>query len=330
MVEALEEFKKIAGSKSQWGLVIIDRTAPDTIYTATNGSPLLIGFSAQEDEILVVSERIAFEKHVNCFFPSNDNEVFELKVNEIPQLKEKMRDRLTHITEPQKVELRPPAQYKNCYYAALASEYFFKKLRCFRKVNLVDPVEMEASDITENETVVLISQSGETKDLISIVGDCKHRESVKTIGIINVEGSTLARKVDYPIYIKVGREVCVAATKSFFHQVLNLIRNKESLYLLGKRESMAIAREAALKIKELNYIHAEALGACEMKHGPIALIESDRKLETAVILFVLRGETFTVMMNALDQMHSRNAFVIIITDCEEDIEEQHRREVEKI
>jgi glucosamine 6-phosphate synthetase-like amidotransferase/phosphosugar isomerase protein len=36
------------------------------------------------------------------------------------------------------------------------------------------------------------------------------------------------------------------------------------------------------------------------------------------------------MMNALDQMHSRNAYVIIITDCEEEIEEQHKREVEKI
>ena len=47
---------------------------------------------------------------------------------------------------------------------------------------------------------------------------------MKTIGVINVEGSTLARKVDFPIYIKVGREVAVAATKSMFHQVLNLIR----------------------------------------------------------------------------------------------------------
>ena len=34
----------------------------------------------------------------------------------------------------------------------------------------------------------------------------------------------MARKVDFPIYIKVGREVCVAATKSFFHQVLNMIQ----------------------------------------------------------------------------------------------------------
>jgi len=127
----------------------------------------------------------------------------------------------------------------------------------------------------------------------------KRRKRVNTIGIINVEGSTIARKVDFPIYIGVGREVCVAATKSFFHQTLNLIqfstevaeqkksapmelieairselreipdqvqniidenlekctelakilKDKTSLFLLGKRESMAIAKEAALKIK---------------------------------------------------------------------------------
>jgi glucosamine 6-phosphate synthetase-like amidotransferase/phosphosugar isomerase protein len=56
--------------------VIIDREFPDVIYTATNGSPLLIGFSPEEDEIMVVSERIALEKHANCFFESKDNEIF--------------------------------------------------------------------------------------------------------------------------------------------------------------------------------------------------------------------------------------------------------------
>ncbi len=65
----------------------------------------------------------------------------------------------------------------------------------------------------------------------------------------------------------------------------------------------------------MNYIHAEALGACEMKHGPIALIESDKKAETAVILFVFNNETYEVLMNAVDQMASRNALVIIVTDC---------------
>ena len=91
------------------------------------------------------------------------------------------------------------------YYAATSAEHFFKSLKCFKKLNIKDPAELHETNIDDNETVVLISQSGETKDLINIVGDCKKKEKVTTIGIINVEGSTLARKVDYPIYIKVGQ-----------------------------------------------------------------------------------------------------------------------------
>lgn len=91
------------------------------------------------------------------------------------------------------------------YHAATASEHFFKALRCFKKVLITDPAELQKDDIDDNETTLLISQSGETKDLIKIVDACKSKKKVTTIGIINVEGSTLARKVDYPIYIKVGR-----------------------------------------------------------------------------------------------------------------------------
>ena len=87
------------------------------------------------------------------------------------------------------------------------------------------------------------------------------------------------------------------------------------MYLLAMRESLGIAKEAALKIKELNYIHAEALGACEMKHGPIALIDSSKMKETLVFLFVLDNETYEPLMNAVDQMRSRNANVILVTDC---------------
>lgn len=98
-----------------------------------------------------------------------------------------------------------------------------------------------------------------------------------------------------------------------------VLYKKESIYLLAKRESLAIAKEAALKIKELNYIHAEALGASEMKHGPIALIDSDKPKSTTVIMFVLDNETYEPLMNAVDQMRSRNAQVIIVTDCKEKI-----------
>ena len=55
VVEALRSFGKVAGAESQWGLVLVDREQPDKIYTYTNGSPLLIGFSKAEDQIYVVS-----------------------------------------------------------------------------------------------------------------------------------------------------------------------------------------------------------------------------------------------------------------------------------
>lgn len=91
------------------------------------------------------------------------------------------------------------------YFAAYASEPFFKRLKCFKKFNITDPAELDQHDITEDETVVVISQSGETKDLIMIVDEMRKKDKVNTIGIINVEGSTMARKVDFPIYIGVGR-----------------------------------------------------------------------------------------------------------------------------
>ena len=44
--------------------------------------------------------------------------------------------------------------------------------------------------------------------------------------------------------------------------------------ILGKGDGLFIAKEGALKIKEITYIHAEAFSAGEMKHGPIALIDN--------------------------------------------------------
>jgi glucosamine--fructose-6-phosphate aminotransferase (isomerizing) len=51
---------------------------------------------------------------------------------------------------------------------------------------------------------------------------------------------------------------------------------KDSVYILAKGACISIAREGALKLKETTYIHAEAICAGEMKHGPIAMIDSDK------------------------------------------------------
>ena len=61
------------------------------------------------------------------------------------------------------------------------------------------------------------------------------------------------------------------------HSILNSIVEKlsssKSCFILGKGYSEAIAREAALKIKELSYLHVEAYNTSSLKHGPLAVIE---------------------------------------------------------
>jgi glucosamine 6-phosphate synthetase-like amidotransferase/phosphosugar isomerase protein len=57
------------------------------------------------------------------------------------------------------------------------------------------------------------------------------------------------------------------------------------------------------------------MGACEMKHGPIALVASDKPQETVVFLFVLDNDTFPLLMYNLDHMHSIKSYVVVITDC---------------
>ena len=87
-------------------------------------------------------------------------------------------------------------------------------------------------------------------------------------------------------------------------------------------------REGALKLKEIAYIHAESFVSGEIKHGPIALIESGVPLKTKsnipdvfmmliriVILIILDDNTFTDMQHALTEVKANHAYTIVITDC---------------
>lgn len=56
-----------------------------------------------------------------------------------------------------------------------------------------------------------------------------------------------------------------------------------------------IAKEGALKLKELTYIHAEAFSAGELKHGPLALIDPDQPEKTVVFFLILEDENLAHM-----------------------------------
>ena len=109
------------------------------------------------------------------------------------------------------------------YYAALYGMYFFKQICIFNTVQVFDGADFNEFDIPHigNTAFILVSQSGETKDLHRCIEIAKNKNIV-TIGIINVVDSLIAREVDCGIYCNAGKEVGVASTKAFTSQVVCL------------------------------------------------------------------------------------------------------------
>ena len=245
------------------------------------------------------------------------------------------------------------------YHAALCGIHYFKDLCNFNTIQIVDGAEFTEKDIPKfgNTALVMLSQSGETKDLHRCI-DIGKDNDLFIIGVINVVDSMIARESNCGCYLNAGREVGVASTKSFTNQVILLsmmavwfsqihdknsnkrrnyieclrklpydikktiessnenkdmmvdLLNKPSLFVLGKGKGEAIAREGALKIKEITYIHAEGYSGSALKHGPFALLDEN----LPVILIAPLNEHYAKMNNAYEEIKSRYAPILFITD----------------
>ena len=109
------------------------------------------------------------------------------------------------------------------FHAGLYASYFFKNICNFNTVQVFDGAEFNYMDIPRigKTAFILISQSGETKDLHRCI-DIAKKYNIFTIGVINVVDSLIAREVDCGIYCNAGREIGVASTKAFTSQVICL------------------------------------------------------------------------------------------------------------
>jgi len=94
--------------------------------------------------------------------------------------------------------------------------------------------------------------------------------------------------------------------KNFVYQLYN----KKSIFILGKGNLEAIAKESSLKIKEVSYIHAEGYSGSSLKHGPFGLLEKD----FPVILIDSDQNHYSKMINVYEEIKSRHANVITITN----------------
>jgi len=106
-------------------------------------------------------------------------------------------------------------------------------------------------------------------------------------------------------------EKTIQTTESIIRdEIVPLFKDRKSCFLLGKGKCESIAREGALKIKEISYIHAEGYSTSSLKHGPFALLEPN----FPVVLIAPDDEHYAKSMNAYEEIRSRHATVIMITD----------------
>lgn len=232
------------------------------------------------------------------------------------------------------------------YHAAMVGRIFFREL-----LNIPAVVEYASDLVYHynfntdqpKTKYIALSQSGETKDVLRAV-DYINMYNKNVISITNSETSSLAKKCRENVCLGIGPERAVAATKTFTAQCLallglagghtyisdyfkiapkvlaceesvkswaNSLKDSKNMLFLGRYQNYPVALEAALKMKEVAYIHAEGVLASEIKHGPIALVDKDMP-----VIFIVPSDSCSmkqVIVN-MQEVKARGGIVYCLTD----------------
>jgi glucosamine--fructose-6-phosphate aminotransferase (isomerizing) len=196
----------------------------------------------------------------------------------------------------------------------------------------------------EGQLFLAISQSGRSDDLVEAAIMARHAGAL-TAAIVNAVDSPLAAACEFVLPIGAGPELSVAATKSFVATLAALLRlaaawtddgrlpeaigrlperlaaateldwgialaglaDADSLITIGRGPTLAIAREAALKLKEIANRHAEPFSGAEFLHGPVALVEP----RYPILMFVPGDEAAEGLQRLADDLAGKGAALFI-------------------
>ncbi|MGH7570170.1 MAG: glutamine--fructose-6-phosphate transaminase (isomerizing) [Gemmatimonadales bacterium] len=164
------------------------------------------------------------------------------------------------------------------WHAALIGEYMIEELaRVPTEVEYASEFRYRNPIVDERTLVVGISQSGETADTLAALREAKRR-GARTLGLVNVVGSTIAREVDGGVYLHAGPEIGVASTKAFTSQIaalalltLKLGRLRALSILQGRDVVRALARLPELVERVLAKAEAVEQLAEQLIRAPNAL-----------------------------------------------------------
>jgi len=240
------------------------------------------------------------------------------------------------------------------YNAALVAKHLLSKYAKIKIESIISSeVQFSPNYFDHQSILIVLSQSGESADVLEAVNMAK-KDGAKIISIVNIMTSSLVHVSSIAVGLNCGPEIGVAATKSFTSQLAILYKitdklcegcvgldfNKVSesiktilsdhskvkeiakklkdvsdIYVLGRGIHYPIALESSLKLKELTYIHAEGLPGGELKHGPLALMDSN----VYVIIINPNDSTYVDTLSGAHEIKARGAKIIGISDKPNDV-----------
>jgi glucosamine--fructose-6-phosphate aminotransferase (isomerizing) len=198
--------------------------------------------------------------------------------------------------------------------------------------------------VTRDTLTIAISQSGQSPDVVEPIRYFRDGGAT-TVALVNDIDSPLAQAAEWAMPLHAGKEVSVAATKSFITSLvagarlvaqwqndpelteglaalpdalaiaaradwsaaIEVLAPARNIMVVGRGISFPIALESALKFKETSALQAEAFSGAEIKHGPMALIEDGYPL----LIFATRGPTQAGLVQLATEMRGRGANVLL-------------------
>lgn len=232
--------------------------------------------------------------------------------------------------------------------AALLAKYLFEARLGLPTVSAAPSIRsIYGAQLKLQDALVLaVSQSGRSPDLVEF---CRSAAgpNVLRVGMVNDESSPLAEIMDMSLSLAAGPERSVAATKSCIaamtlvfglaahwrddrDMIAAFERSPRALaqaleqdwsasrafldgdgpiYVVGRGPGLAVAAEAALKLKETNGLHAESVSAAEIRHGPLSLAGPDLR----IIMFAQNDAAFDGLRKLAADLEQRGCPVLFIS-----------------
>ena len=179
----------------------------------------------------------------------------------------------------------------SAYHVGMTSQYVIEDMTGIPvRVELASEFRYRRTLLDKNDLVIIISQSGETADSLAALRSA-HEQGIKTLAIVNVVGSSIAREADHCLYTLAGPEIAVATTKAYSTQLV-------AAYLIaiyfGKVRGVIDEKAAGDYVDELMTLPAKIEKIIEDKER-IQWFAS-KQANTKDAFFIGRGIDYTVCL----------------------------------